>query len=230
MTHAFADTGADADAGAGIALFATAIGHCGIGWTARGLAGVQLPEADEVRTRARLQRRLAGRVPAGVGMHAGARAVRVAAADVAPNATPTPAAMPAAVRQAIAAIVQLLAGERLAEAHATLAALVLDDADQPALYRRVHAAARAIPPGSTRTYGDLARALGDGALARSVGQAMGRNPWPIVVPCHRVLGSDGTLTGFSAHGGIATKRRMLAIEGVRLPHTPSLFGDDAPLS
>jgi methylated-DNA-[protein]-cysteine S-methyltransferase len=226
------------DASAGIALFATAIGHCGIGWTARGLAGVQLPEADEVRTRARLQRRLAGRVPDGVGSragshagsHAGAQVVRVAAADVAPNATPTPGAMPDAVRQAIAAIVQLLAGERLAEAHATLAALVLDDADQPALYRRVHAAARAIPPGSTCTYGDLARALGDGALARAVGQAMGRNPWPIVVPCHRVLGSDGALTGFSAHGGIATKRRMLAIEGVRLPHTPSLFGDDAASS
>ena len=200
------------DGAAGLTLFDTAIGRCGIAWTARGLAAVQLPEADDARTRARLQRRLAGRaVPAG-SAHATSDALPDAAPDV--------------VRTAIAAIVQLLAGEGAADAHARLAALVLDDADQPALYRRVHAAARAIPPGRTCTYGDLARALGDVALARAVGQAMGRNPWPIVVPCHRVLGSDGTLTGFSAHGGIATKRRMLAIEGVQLPHTPSLFGDD----
>jgi methylated-DNA-[protein]-cysteine S-methyltransferase len=200
------------EGGAGLALFGTAIGRCGIAWTARGLAAVQLPEADDARTHARLQRRLASHAVPASTAHATCDAV--------------PDALPEAVRVAIAAIVQLLAGEGAAHAHARLAALVLDDAGQPALYRRVHAAAREIPPGRTCTYGDLARALGDVALARAVGQAMGRNPWPIVVPCHRVLGSDGTLTGFSAHGGIATKRRMLAIEGVQLPHTPSLFGDD----
>ena len=76
--------------------------------------------------------------------------------------------------------------------------------------QRVWAITRAIPRGQTRSYGDVARQAGTCA-ARAVGQAMARNPWPIVVPCHRVLGSDGSLTGFG--GGLEMKRKMLEMEG-----------------
>jgi len=70
--------------------------------------------------------------------------------------------------------------------------------------------ARAIPRGETRTYGQIARQVGSPRAARAVGQAMANNPWPVIVPCHRVLGSDGRLTGFG--GGLEMKRRMLEME------------------
>ena len=79
-------------------------------------------------------------------------------------------------------------------------------------HRRVYDAARAIPPGKTLAYGEIAERIGAPGAARAVGQALGRNPFPIVVPCHRVLAAGGKIGGFSAHGGTATKRRMLAIE------------------
>jgi len=77
----------------------------------------------------------------------------------------------------------------------------------------VFAATRRIAPATTATYGEIARAVGMPKAAQAVGAALGSNPFPIVVPCHRVLAADGALTGFSAPGGIATKRRMLEIEG-----------------
>jgi methylated-DNA-[protein]-cysteine S-methyltransferase len=80
--------------------------------------------------------------------------------------------------------------------------------------RKVWAITRAIPRGETRTYGQLARRAGTPAAARAVGQAMAHNPWPIVVPCHRVVGHDGRLTGFG--GGVEMKRRMLQLEGEAL--------------
>ena len=75
--------------------------------------------------------------------------------------------------------------------------------------------ARTIPPGQTMTYGEIAKRLGVPHESREVGQALGRNPFAIIVPCHRVLAADGKMGGFSANGGVATKRRMLAIEGAR---------------
>ena len=75
---------------------------------------------------------------------------------------------------------------------------------------------RTIPPGSTSTYGDVARLLGDATLARRVGEALGRNPFPIVVPCHRVLAAGGRTGGFSARGGTETKMQLLRIEGAVL--------------
>ena len=80
--------------------------------------------------------------------------------------------------------------------------------------RRVWAITRAIPRGQTRTYGQIARRAGSPGAARAVGQAMARNPWPVVVPCHRVVGHDGRLTGFG--GGVEMKRRMLQLEGATL--------------
>lgn len=92
----------------------------------------------------------------------------------------------------------------------------------------VYEEARAIPLGETITYGTLAARIGDPAQARAVGQALGRNPWPIVVPCHRITAAEGKTGGFSAPGGAATKLRILEIEGAldadRLPlfaHPPA---------
>ena len=87
---------------------------------------------------------------------------------------------------------------------------------------RVYAAVRRLGWGRTTTYGALARDLGAGPeAARDVGQAMARNPVPLLVPCHRVLAAGGKLGGFSAPGGAATKRRMLALEGVGLEPPPA---------
>ena len=115
---------------------------------------------------------------------------------------------PPAIAAAITRIVALLAGER-----DDLRDLVLDLDDIPEFHRRVFATARAIAPGNTVTYGELARRLGTPGAARAVGQALGANPFPIVVPCHRIVAADGSLGGFSAPGGARTKRRMLQIEG-----------------
>lgn len=115
---------------------------------------------------------------------------------------------PQAVGEAIAGIVALLAGERR-----DLSSITLDDDALDELDRRVYAATRRLGPGETTSYGEIAKAIGAHALAREVGAALGRNPFPIIVPCHRVLAADGSLRGFSAPGGIRTKRRMLEIEG-----------------
>ena len=88
--------------------------------------------------------------------------------------------------------------------------VVLDDEEIDAFRREVYAATRAVPPGSTATYGEIARVIGRPDGARDVGAALARNPTPIIVPCHRVVGANGKLTGFSAPGGLETKRRMLA--------------------
>lgn len=126
-------------------------------------------------------------------------------------------APPKAIARGIADIQALLAGEKK-----TLRAITLDLSRVPAFNARVYETARAIAPGTTRTYGDIARATGDASSARAVGQALARNPFAIVVPCHRVVGADFKLVGFSATGGIATKLRLLQIEGWRAAE-PMLF-------
>lgn len=90
----------------------------------------------------------------------------------------------------------------------------LDLSGVPAFHRRAYGLLLAVGWGQTVTYGDLARQLGDVGLSRAVGQAMGANPIPLVIPCHRVLASDGKPGGFSAPGGAASKLQMLALEGV----------------
>jgi methylated-DNA-[protein]-cysteine S-methyltransferase len=128
-------------------------------------------------------------------------------------------APPAAeVQGAIDGIVELLAGKPN-----DLTDVVLDLDGVPEFNRGVYDIARTIPPGKTLTYGDIAKQLGGVELSRDVGQALGRNPCPIVVPCHRVLAAGGKPGGFSANGGVVTKLKMLAIEGAVVNHTPSLF-------
>jgi methylated-DNA-[protein]-cysteine S-methyltransferase len=124
----------------------------------------------------------------------------------------------AEVQRAIDRIVEMLAGKR-----DDLRDIALDLDDVPEFNRGVYDIARTIPPGQTMTYGDIAKKLGGVELARDVGQALGRNPCPIVVPCHRVLAAGNKPGGFSARGGVSTKLKMLAIEGAVVNHTPSLF-------
>jgi methylated-DNA-[protein]-cysteine S-methyltransferase len=84
--------------------------------------------------------------------------------------------------------------------------------------KKVYVAAMAVKPGHTTTYGEIARHLGLGPEgSRAVGVALGANPWPLIVPCHRVVAADGKMTGFSAPGGISTKTRLLGLEGAELP-------------
>lgn len=118
------------------------------------------------------------------------------------------AVMPAFVRRAIEGMVAVMAGEPR-----DLRDIPLDDGGVDAFRCAVYAATREIKPGTTRSYGEVARSIGRPDAARDVGAALARNPFPIVVPCHRVVASNGALTGFSAPGGLATKRRMLELEG-----------------
>jgi len=183
----------------GWALFDTAIGACGIAWAPAGLTGALLPDADPARTGVRMRRRFAG---------------------VAETEPPPP------VTGWIAAMQAVLRGEVRGEAAAAqqlLASLPIDWAGVPAFHRRVYDVARAVPPGRTLTYGDIAERLGDAGAARAVGQALGANPFAPFVPCHRVLGAAGWHGGFSAPGGVDTKRRMLLIEDARPDDQPTLF-------
>jgi methylated-DNA-[protein]-cysteine S-methyltransferase len=118
---------------------------------------------------------------------------------------------PDEIRRTIDGMTRLMAGEPV-----DLTWVSLVDEGVPELDRRVYALARTIAPGSTLTYGDIARRLGDVALARTVGEALGRNPFPIVVPCHRVLAAGGRTGGFSARGGTETKMLLLRVEGAVL--------------
>mgnify|MGYP000197528614 CR=1 FL=1 len=126
---------------------------------------------------------------------------------------------PAEIAAAIAGIRALAGGEAVAFEEARLDMAGVGDFE-----KSVYAAARQIPPGETRTYGEIARQLGDVSLSRQVGQALGGNPFPIIVPCHRVVGANGTMTGFSAPGGTDTKRRLLKIEGAIGPDLFDLMG------
>lgn len=193
---------ASAPVPAGIAIFDTAIGHCGLAWSPRGLVGVQLPEVngDPQSKRARMRRDF-------------------------PHLSEAPEAQrPPAVSAAVEAIRALLSGHNGADAE--LLKIALDEEGVPAFHRRVYAIARRIPPGQTRTYGEMAGELGDKTLARAVGQALGANPFAPVVPCHRVLGAKGWQGGFSAPGGPLLKMRMLGIEGARPGGQEPLFGED----
>jgi methylated-DNA-[protein]-cysteine S-methyltransferase len=177
-------------------LFDTAIGRCGVAWSARGLAGVQLPEKDPAAT----ERRLAAK------------------SNSTGRAEPPPA-----INALIGDIKRYLAGERV-----DFSAVPVDLETCDEFRRKVYGALRQVGFGSTTTYGDLARAAGaaDWESVREVGEAMGRNPAPLVIPCHRCLAAGRKLGGFSAYGGAATKRKLLALEGVQLdggaPRLPGL--------
>ena len=131
---------------------------------------------------------------------------------------------PPEIARAAEAIVALTEGQKI-----DLTFVALDYGAAGDLERGVWEITRTIPPGETLTYGKIARRLGDVALSRAVGQALGANPIPILVPCHRVLASDGRSGGFSAPGGVSTKLRLLNIERAHTTDAPLLF-DDLPLA
>jgi methylated-DNA-[protein]-cysteine S-methyltransferase len=118
---------------------------------------------------------------------------------------------PPDVQQGIDAIVALMSGQCV-----DLAFIRLDMDGVPEFHQRVYEVARTIPAGATLTYGEIARRVGDPGAARAVGQALGRNPFAVIVPCHRVTAARGKAGGFSAPGGRATKLTLLAIEGGQL--------------
>jgi methylated-DNA-[protein]-cysteine S-methyltransferase len=111
----------------------------------------------------------------------------------------------------------------LAGEHDPMLDVPLDMSGTPEFYRRVWDITRAIPPGRTMSYGEIAAQLGEPGAARAVGQALGRNPFAPVVPCHRVLAAHTGGGGFSAGGGVATKLRLLQIEKAQLGNEPGLF-------
>ena len=123
------------------------------------------------------------------------------------------------IEAVVADIQALLRGEK-----PTLLDATLDLKRVPEFNAKVYAIARAIPPGETRTYGDIAVQLGDKLLSQQVGAALGKNPWPIIVPCHRVTAAGGKLGGFSARGGADTKLKLLKIEGAKAAGQGDLFG------
>jgi methylated-DNA-[protein]-cysteine S-methyltransferase len=124
--------------------------------------------------------------------------------DGAVEATPPPA-----IQDAIDHMVASLRGEA-----DDLVDVPLDLDVLPPFRRKVFEVVRTIPAGETLSYGEVAAAVGSPGAARAVGQALGRNPFPIVIPCHRVLAAGGRIGGFTAQGGVSMKAKMLAAEGV----------------
>jgi len=169
-------------------LFETAIGPCGLAWSEAGVTFVQLPEADRETTRARL--------------------VAKAKEHGAPA---SPASAPGWVKDAVELLRAHLAGRPQ-----DLTRVPLDLSGVTPFVARALRAARAVPTGRTVTYGELASSLGSRGASRAVGRAMATNPLPVLVPCHRVVASGGAPGGFSAHGGLVTKERILALEGATL--------------
>jgi len=163
--------------------FDTPLGRCGIAWTDAGVARFQLPEPDDARAVAGLERRGA------------------VAGDPPPEISVT-----------VGDVVRHFGGD-----HRDFSTVALDLAGIADFARRVYAAARRVPAGRTATYGEIALEVGAPGEARAVGQALGANPIPLIVPCHRIVAARGGIGGFSAPGGAMTKTRLLALEGVGLP-------------
>ncbi|MGW4088527.1 methylated-DNA--[protein]-cysteine S-methyltransferase [Nocardia sp. NPDC004750] len=174
-------------------LFDTAIGCCAIAWSSAGVIRFQLPEASPAATRARITRARAGEK-----LH---------------EQPPTEA-----IAEAIAGIRAHLTGEL-----DDLRWIAVDTSGIPEFHRAVYTVTRAIDPGHTLSYGQVAHRVGAPGGAQAVGQALGRNPIPLIIPCHRVLAADHALHGFSAPGGIDTKQRLLTIERTPGFGEPTLF-------
>jgi methylated-DNA-[protein]-cysteine S-methyltransferase len=130
-----------------------------------------------------------------------------------------PADPPAMLHPLIARILAYARGDQIEFDDVTL-----DMGVVPEFHARCYADIRKLKWGQTTTYGAIARRLGDGNLSRAVGQAMGANPIPLVVPCHRVLGADGKAGGFSGPGGVPFKMKMLEIEQAASPQGQLAFG------
>lgn len=194
-------------------LFATALGTCGIGWRGDAVTRVVLPG------RAAVVRR---RLVAGIrGIHADADAPAVLVADgvlppdVGPGGTD---GVPPWVAAVVTDLRAALVGEDV-----DLGRVPVDLGGLTGTARAVYEHVRGIPRGRTSSHGEVAAAVGRPGGARAVGAAMGANPVPLLVPCHRVVGADGRMVGFSGPGGVASKRRLLELEGAAVVAQRSLL-------
>jgi methylated-DNA-[protein]-cysteine S-methyltransferase len=167
-------------------IFETAGGFCGIAWNDAGIRRFQLPARSPEATERNLLRRLPGALAG------------------------TP---PTEVLEAVNAAKRYFEGEQI-----DFSRFQLDLGEQDDFFKTIYVAARRVGWGHTTTYGTLAKEVGAGGpeAARDVGQAMARNPVPLIIPCHRVLAAGGKVGGFSAPGGSDAKIRMLELEGVRV--------------
>lgn len=177
--------------GRGYSIFGTAIGRCGIIWSATGVVAVQLPEAREIDTRRRIFQ-----------AHPEAREQRASE-----NA-----------ELAIEGITALLQG-----GDPDFSEVSLDAGGVSGFNRRVYEFACSIPCGETRTYHEVAKALGASGAAHSVAQAIAKNPYMLIVPCHRVLETGNYTDRLSPYGGVISKRRLLALEGAQPVASKTLF-------
>lgn len=173
-------------------LFETALGWMGIAWSETGIAAVQTPDRDFETTKRRLL-------------------LKIPSAEMRETA-----ALPALAQDAVLKLKAYAAGEPT-----DLDSIPLDLSGIEAFNLDIYRVARELGFGETVTYGELARRAGHAGLARETGQALGANPIPIIVPCHRIVAAGGKLGGFSAPGGARTKERLLALEGVQVGPPPS---------
>ena len=167
-------------------LFPTRFGACGIAWNDTGLTGFQLPESSDALTEQTLARKA--------------------------RSEPAVGEPPTAVQQTIARVQQHFEGKMQ-----DFSDVGLDWSRVTDFQQAVYLHAWTIKPGYKKSYGEIAKlmALGNEA-ARAVGVALATNPWPLIVPCHRVVSASDKMTGFSAPGGVRTKTRLLALEGAEL--------------
>jgi len=178
-------------------LFETAIGWIGIAWSKKGLTRVQLPERDRAATERRLLATMSRISQTGEPLHR------------------TLGELPSDIVAAVDEITRYAAGETVDFSDIKVDLAGIDD-----FRLAIYDAARKLGFGETTTYGELAQRAGHAGLARETGQALGSNPVPIVVPCHRILAAGNKIGGFSAPGGSATKEKLLIMEGVRVGPPP----------
>jgi len=177
-------------------LFETALGPCGIAWS----------EGEDSQT------------PSVVLLKLPDATAKLTEARIARNSGARKSTTPP---QKIAELIQRI-GKHLEGDAQDFQDVVLDLNGAGPFARLVYEEARKIPTGQTRTYGDLARALNKPLAARAVGQALGKNPIALIIPCHRILAAGGKIGGFSTYGGLDTKTRMLAIEGATYGPPPTI--------
>jgi len=180
-------------------LFETPLGWMGIAWSDRGVTRVLTPQRDREDCQRRLMRLDGGQTMAVESI-----------------------ALPQAITDAVALLTRYAAGETI-----DFSPVKIDLEGIETFRLDIYDAARRLKFGETVTYGQLAAAAGHPGEARDTGQALGSNPVPIVVPCHRILAAGGKIGGFSAPGGSRTKEKLLALEGVQVgppPPTQTAFG------
>ena len=172
-------------------VFETGLGFVGIAWSAAGLTRLCLFQRDRTAVERRLE--------------------RLGAAGTGDQST-----APAWVATLVRDIKAYAEGEEV-----DFSDVPVDLADVDDFRLAIYEAARKLGFGETTTYGELAKRAGHAGLPRETGQALGANPVPLVIPCHRILAAGGKIGGFSAPGGSTTKERMLALEGVQVGPPPA---------